>query len=360
MLDFFLPCVSSSGPKTAKIAFVGEAPGEQEELTGIPFVGYSGAELTSMLQDVNIDRSECYFTNVLWTRPPGNKLDAFCVKKAETEAGAAPPFTTPLSSGNYLHGSLKPELDRLYAELTAVRPNVVLALGNLALWALGHSDNKAPKISQARGIVQYSPHVPFLKILPTYHPAAVLRNWSWRVVVLQDLLKAKRESEFPEIRRVERRIIVDPDWTEVQEFCSHASKAELLSCDIETERRQITSIAFSFNENKALTIPFWNKTKPGYHHWSEANESLMLNMIGNLLENHPRVLFQNGLYDLQYIWRCWRIAVPGFIEDTMLLHHSLFPELPKSLGFLGSIYTNEISWKQMRDKAGSQETKREE
>lgn len=358
--DFFLPCIKSSGPSPCKIAFVGEAPGEQEELTGLPFVGYSGGEFTEECQDVGIERKDCYLTNVLFTRPPGNKLDAFCVKKAEMSASIGPPFTTPLSNGKYLHYSLKPELDRLYAELTEARPNLVVALGNFALWALGNSGGKPPKISQARGVVQYSPYIPLQKLLPTYHPAGVTRDWPKRVIVLQDLLKAKREAEFPEIRRVERRIIVNPDWTEVRDYCAEALHAPILSCDVETERRQITSIAFATSEAKGLTIPFWNKTKPGYHHWSEANEILVLDYIYSLLSRHPRVLFQNGLYDLQYIWRTWGCPVPGFCDDTMLLHHSLYPELPKSLGFLGSIYTNEISWKQMRDKVGSQETKREE
>lgn len=359
--NFFSPCCKSSGPKSAKIAFVGEAPGEQEELTGLPFVGYSGNELTSMLQDVGLERKDCYLTNVLFSRPPGNKLEAFCVKKAELkETKNSPPFSTPFSNGKYLHPSLRCEIDRLYKELQDLRPNLVVPLGNLALWALGYTGDKAPKISQARGVVQYSPYLPLQKILPTYHPSFVLRNWPSRVIVLQDLLKAKQECAFPEIRRVERRIIIDPDWTEVKEFCEKAAQAEILSCDIETERRQITSISFSFEKDKSLVIPFWNKTKPGYHHWSEANEGLMLNYIANLLSTHPRVLFQNGLYDVQYIWRTWGIPVPGFCDDTMILHHAYYPELPKSLEFLGSIYTNEISWKRMRDRFGSQETKRDE
>jgi hypothetical protein len=54
------------------------------------------------------------------------------------------------------------------------------------------------------------------------------------------------------------------------------------------------------------------------------------------------------------------IPVPGFLEDTMILHHAMYPELPKSLAFLGSIYTNDIAWKKMRERHGSQETKREE
>jgi hypothetical protein len=68
--------------------------------------------------------------------------------------------------------------------------------------------------------------------------------------------------------------------------------------------------------------------------------------VQTLLECGRPLLFQNGMYDMQYLIRM------GFNlryarEDTMLLHHSLYPEVQKSLGFLGSIYTNEQSWKLM-------------
>jgi hypothetical protein len=70
--------------------------------------------------------------------------------------------------------------------------------------------------------------------------------------------------------------------------------------------------------------------------------------------------FQNGLYDLQYIWSCWKCPTKNFEHDTMLLHHSLQPELPKSLGFMGSVYTDEISWKLLRALVDSETTKRED
>jgi hypothetical protein len=64
----------------------------------------------------------------------------------------------------------------------------------------------------------------------------------------------------------------------------------------------------------------------------------------------PRKLFQNGLYDIAFLWRAYGIKVMGAEHDTMLLHHALQPESLKGLGFLGSIYSDEGAWKQMREK----------
>ena len=62
----------------------------------------------------------------------------------------------------------------------------------------------------------------------------------------------------------------------------------------------------------------------------------------------PPKLFQNGLYDIAFLWRSVGIPVFGASEDTMLLHHALQPESLKGLGFLGSIYSDEGAWKQER------------
>ena len=78
-------------------------------------------------------------------------------------------------------------------------------------------------------------------------------------MVLQDLTKAKREMEFPEIRRTERRIIINPTFKEAYSILVNARYAPVLSVDIETEKRQITSIAFATSPSKILVIPFWDK-----------------------------------------------------------------------------------------------------
>lgn len=354
-MTLFLPCISSSGPLGAKIALVGEAPGETEEQMGLPFVGKSGQELTSMLQEVGIERKSCFLTNVLFTRPIGNKLDSLLIPKKDCPPGYS---LSSLAQGKYLHPDLFPEIDRLKSELISFKTrggNLAVALGNTALWALTGSS----AIGTNRGTISESSLVPGLKVLGTYHPAAVLRNWPWRVIVLQDLTKAKREMEFPKIRRVERKIVINSTLPHYLWLLKEAKNAPILSVDIETEKRQITSIGFATQPAVGFVIPIWDKRKPHWSYWEPEEEAPIWNAIGDLLTTHPRILFQNGLYDTQYIWKMG-MPMPGFTEDTMILHHAMYPELPKGLGFLGSIYSNDVAWKRMRDRHGASETKREE
>lgn len=75
----------------------------------------------------------------------------------------------------------------------------------------------------------------------------------------------------------------------------------------------------------------------------------VVQMLKRICEN-PAIKkeLQNGVYDIQYLWWVYNIKVLGFDDDSMIMFHSLYSELPKSLGFMGSIYTNEASWKLMR------------
>src|SRR3990172_1822079 len=75
----------SSGPLDAQIMIVGEAPGADEEIAGIPFVGSSGTELTRMLHEAGIVRSECFLTNVCKYRPPENKIEFFFLDAKRTK-----------------------------------------------------------------------------------------------------------------------------------------------------------------------------------------------------------------------------------------------------------------------------------
>lgn len=333
----------SSGPRDAKIALVGEAWGESEELAGVPFVGASGQELTRMLADAEIDRSECFLTNVFALRPPANDITALCGKREEV--GKDYPFP-PLSLGNYVREQYLPETDRLWEELTAVNPNVIVALGATACWALLANT----KIGAIRGSVALTA-LGGRKVLPTYHPAGVLRNWSWRVVVVADFIKAKREAERREFLRPRRRILVDPTLSEVISWTERGLKASALAVDIETTRGQIDRIGFALSPEEAICIPFLDSRKVNWSYWgSVAEEDSALECVKTLCESEVPKIFQNGLYDLQYLLRCWGIRTRNCLDDTMILHHALYPEMQKSLGFLGSVYTNEVSWKLMRRK----------
>jgi DNA polymerase I-like protein with 3'-5' exonuclease and polymerase domains len=74
-------------------------------------------------------------------------------------------------------------------------------------------------------------------------------------------------------------------------------------------------------------------------------------IVRRILEN-PRTpkLFQNGMYDIAFLWRAYGIKTVNAAEDTMLLQHAIQPEALKGLGYLGSIYSDEGSWKHMRKK----------
>lgn len=351
-MDFPGHCTRPIGPSPNRIAFVGEAPGETEELTGIPFMGSAGQELNRMLEETGFRRSEVYLTNVLHQRPPGNKLNLWCVPKAETGPGYDLP---PLSNGKYLHPGLVPAIHRLRMELLACRPNLVVALGGTATWALLHTG----AISKVRGTCATGPLIPGLKVLPTFHPSYVLRSWDSRPIVLSDLLKAQREQHFSEVRRPRRTVYIEPTLEDLEAWERILSGADVLSVDIETKIRQITTIGFAPTRDAAFVFPFWDSRKPGGSYWPDvASEVLAWQVVARLLASNIPKVFQNGLYDLQYLARMG-FKVANVLRDTMIKHHALYPEMPKDLGFLGSIYTNEASWKLLRER-GRDETKRDE
>lgn len=383
------PFAATSGSRQPKIVLLGEAWGESENQCHRPFAGESGKELWRMLGEAmpevepelhaRIGLQHRYglawvkdreswlaaagiaMSNVLAFRPPGNKMESLCGSKKEVGeyAGSFP----PIAKGKYLLEQYLPELDRLECELGKWSPNLVIGLGNTAIWALLRATN----IGSIRGAVCQSaeeyPRVGGrkLKVLPTYHPAGVLRNWAWRPTVVADLMKAAREGQFPEIRRPARTILVSPTIEEIETWTRQtlASPPEFLSPDIETASGQITCIGFARAINDAMVIPFWDRTKPGWSYWPDAGtERRALDCVAMLLESPMPKVGQNFIYDTQYLTR-YGIRPRNVIADTMLLHHSLYPEMQKGLGFLGSIYTNESSWKLLRKRKADSEKKDE-
>ena len=332
----------TSGPHDAKIAIVGDAWGEQEQITGKPFIGYSGQELTRMLTQAGIARRDCFLTNVLALRLPSNDIGKLCVKKSECPADY--PFTHLGKKGQYLSPDYFPELERLRHELETVNPNIIIALGATACWALLGTNG----LGNLRGTVATGTLVS-RKILPTYHPSRIMRNWANRPIAIADLMKAKRESEFAEIKRPRRMLLVNPTIAECRDWILTHVKNEC-ACDIETKYGMIEMIGFSADPENAMVIPFWDKGKGG-NFWATPNlEKDARNIVRSILENPSIVkIFQNGLYDLQYLYK-EGYRPKACTEDTMLLHHALYPELQKGLGFLGSVYTSEPAWKSMRGK----------
>jgi uracil-DNA glycosylase len=278
------------------IAIVGEAWGEQEERARAPFVGAAGYELTRMLDEAGIRRADCFLTNVFNLRPDRNDIESLCGPKAD-----AIPGMPAIKNGKYIPNRLARELTRLYDELSGVRANVTIALGNTAAWALLHNTG----ISKIRGTVTDSSVLSGRKVLPTYHPAAVLRDWSLRPVTVIDLAKAKRESAFPDIRRPKTWVYYPESLQDIEDFFNeHLVSAAYISFDIETSGDQITCIGFAPDTERALVIPFVDNrnTDPGSKgsYWRTAGEeSAAWRFVRRILDLPCPKFGQNTLYDIQ-------------------------------------------------------------
>ncbi len=342
--------IAKPAPARRPIVIVGEAWGEEEARLGMPFVGASGRELDRMLEEAELSRGDCYLTNVFNLRPqPTNDINNLGTIKTLSQVPMP-----EMTRGVYLQNQYFPEVERLWEELRQWRPNLVLALGNTALWALtGQYGIKA-----LRGTVTESIYgVPGLKVLPTYHPSAVLRDWSMRSVVIADLMKAKRQSKFPEIRRPSRELWLEPTIRDLEFFYEkYVVGAKILSADIETTGKdysQITCVGFATSADQAICIPFVDNRKPTGSYWPTAHqEKLAWGWVKKYLEHsdnpETEILGQNFLYATNWLWTKAGMVPKNFARDTMLKHHALNPELEKGLGFLGSIYTDEPAWKIMR------------
>lgn len=147
------------GDPGARLMFVGEAPGQDEDLQGIPFVGRAGQLLTKMIEAIDLRRDQVYIANVIKCRPPNNR------NPEPDEVATCEPF--------------------LFRQIDAIRPKVIVALGKFAAQALLRSN--AP-ISKLRGqVFDYRGAV----LVPTFHPAFLLRRPDYKREAWEDLKKVR-------------------------------------------------------------------------------------------------------------------------------------------------------------------------
>lgn len=152
--------VPGEGNPNADFVLVGEAPGQNEDELGRPFVGQSGQLLTKILEAIKLSREDVYICNVIKHRPPNNR------NPAPEEIVACSPF--------------------LRRQIELLRPKVILALGTFAAQTL--LETKTP-IGKLRGQLHRYYGVP---LVATYHPAALLRNPSWKRPTWEDVQLARR------------------------------------------------------------------------------------------------------------------------------------------------------------------------
>lgn len=153
------------GNPHARLLFVGEAPGRDEDLQGEPFVGAAGQLLTKIIAAMGLSRSDVYICNVLKCRPPNNR------DPHHDEVAACSPF--------------------LFRQIRAVSPEVIVALGRHAAHALLGT---AAPMNRIRGRFHQWEGIP---VMPTYHPSALLRDPSLKRPVWEDMQQVMKRLGLP-------------------------------------------------------------------------------------------------------------------------------------------------------------------
>ncbi len=149
------------GNQNADILFIGEGPGEQEDLQGEPFVGPAGKLLDDMLSIIDLDRKTCYIANIVKCRPPGNR------DPKDDEQDAC--------------------IGYLRAQVALIQPKIIICLGRVAAKRIINPDFR---ITRDHGFWTYKNGVWMMAI---YHPSALLRDLSKRPETFDDLLLLRRK-----------------------------------------------------------------------------------------------------------------------------------------------------------------------
>lgn len=311
--------IPATGPKSASIAFIGEAPGAEEARTGIPFVGAAGNMFNSLLQNAGLRREDIYITNVVKQRPPANNI------KHYIDLSKKIPVETP---------EYKAFVLLLKKELEGIDANVFVPLGNVSLYAL--TGIHPGKITSRRGSLLECTLVPDRKVIPSIHPAAALRNYLYGNFILADFRRIVKESAYREIKLPQPDLIIEPSFLQVMEYLEICKQQEMVAFDIEGVF-DFSCISFSHTSSSAICIPF--TTQSNQHYFDRSQEAEIWQSIGEICEN-PKIskLNQNMPYDATAIHYQQGI-ITNPIEDTMLAQCILFPDYPRDLGFITRMWT---------------------
>lgn len=152
--------VFADGDPKSEIMIIGEAPGQEEDEQGKPFVGQSGKLLDNMLLSVGLKRTDVYITNIVFWRPPGNRTPSI------EEIALCMPYVK--------------------AHVNLIRPKVLLLLGSVAVKSILNTNEGISKLRGRKNKYQG------IDVIPTFHPAYLLRSPSQKSLSFRDFITLKK------------------------------------------------------------------------------------------------------------------------------------------------------------------------
>lgn len=323
--------VPGFGSKDAKIVIVGDYTSAFDDMAMRPFQGTGGQVLEQCLHLAGLIRGEVYLTNCIKSKP---------LKRANaySKNGPCPEFF--LEGKGQFTDAGKAHVAQLYKEIDEINPNVILACGkaaSVALCGVAHVATKRGYVYPSVGLKRMT------KVIPTHHPAQAVRGmFTYRHMITNDLKKARVESAFPELIRPERNLVYSFNHVdEAVAWIEYLYKQPKISVDIEVINFEVSCINLSASPDVGVVIPIADR-------WTLEEELVIWRKLAWLLENDSVKILQNAIFDIQFMLSRYGIFMKGEIRDTMIGHSCMYPELPKGLGFLGSIYCGaQQYWKDM-------------
>lgn len=303
-------CLMGDGPVPADIMIVGEAPGFREDEISRPFSGKSGRLLDEALSKVGLDRQNVYITNTVKCRPPEN---------------ATPNKTQQKACRHYLDD-----------EIERVQPKYILLLGNVALSVI-----KKSGILKHRGdIVDFGD----AKVLPTVHPALVLRNPRYRSIFESDLRTFSRLVKGISGDIPAPRTFLVTDKTTLARCCQAILRAEAVAYDFETngfdemaDNAKVATISISPVPGIAFVVPI--------HHpeasWKRP-ERVLKTIANALVYTNAKRIAHNAKFDDKWFHQFGGPVYADF--DTMLAAHILDENRFKGLKVLAPMLLGVDPW----------------
>jgi uracil-DNA glycosylase family 4 len=317
--------VPPSGSKNATYIVVGEQPGMSEIRNGRPFCGSSGQELYEDLRMAGINSSDCYFTNVI------KDADEIIDNYISFHPRRGPHVT---EKGQHY-------IDALGEEISNHPGRVIIALGNIALFAL--TDRVG--ITKWRGSVLRSTITTDRYVVPSVHPSTIIppkNQYTNKRLLIYDLKRAKEVAEGS-WTPLNRDITIRPTFQQCIQFLTTCEMwgylGNPIAYDIEVDifNGEMTCISFAYSPCDVISIPFIGENGD---YFTPPQEAEILLHIARLLED-PKIpiLGQNMVFDCHYLLRKYGIKTSN-IHDTMVAQKTLLPDYPVGLHFICSLYTD--------------------
>jgi len=339
--------------RMAKIAAIGEAPGEHEVREGRPFVGPSGNIITQTALRAGLKRNNIHWTNVCLCRPPENDMGRFLdmIRKSNRQIEKENRARKKEDKGAELQPAIPTPMQccapRLWKELEPFQ--YLLSLGGTAAKALVNPQISIMAIRGGPTEIERGNRI--LKIMPTLHPSFVMRAKRWTHVFRNDVNRAARWFRG-DLGWEPPHILYHPDAETLRKFLSDES-VSYWTYDVETDGIEALTAnlrCIAIGTPEKVAVVGIEAIQGGSLFYPSEELERVKDVLREFFIDPTKLKtgHNSGYYDRLVVENQLGVS-PAPNLDTMLLHRLVESELPHSLGFVGSMYTDAPSWKTDRE-----------